>query len=107
MSPKEAHSLILAGKAILVDVREEDELQETGIAEGAQWMPLSHMCDDTPEWQAFKAALPRDKQIFLYCKAGSRSGRMAEFLACEGINAVNIGGFAAWKSAGLPVKAYK
>lgn len=107
MSPNEAHSLIQAGKALLVDVREEDELRETGIAEGAQWMPLSAMCDDTPEWQAFKAALPRDKQIFLYCKSGGRSGRMAEFLACEGIKAENLGGFLAWKNAGLPVKVYK
>jgi len=107
MTPKEAHTLVAAGKAILVDVREEEELRETGMAEGAQWMPTSAMSEDTPEWQAFKEALPKDRQVLVYCRSGNRSGRVAEFLCCDGYQAVNVGGFADWKSAGLPVKAFK
>jgi rhodanese-related sulfurtransferase len=100
----EAHKLVQAGKAILIDVREEHEVRESGVAEGAQWMPMSKMDEDEPEWAAFKAALPKDKTIFLYCAVGGRSGRVAEFLAQDGYTTENIGGFKDWKAAGLPVK---
>ncbi len=107
MTPLEAHALIKEGKAILIDVREEPELKESGLAEGAQWMPLSEMMDDTEHWRAFKSSLPMDRQIILYCKVGGRSARMAEFLCCDGYQAVNLGGFCEWKCAGLPVKPFK
>lgn len=107
MTPEEARKLVQEGKAILVDCREKEELEETGIAEGAVWMPLSAMAEDLPEWQKFKAGLPRDKQVILYCKAGARSGRMTAFLCCDGIQAENLGGFSDWKCAGLPVKPFK
>lgn len=106
MTPAEAHKLCQDGKAILVDVREEEELRATGLAEGALWMPSSKMDEDEPEWVSFKAALPKDKTIFLYCLMGGRSGRVAEFLKMDGYDAVNIGGFSDWKSAQLPVKKF-
>jgi rhodanese-related sulfurtransferase len=98
--------MVSSGKALLVDVREEHELRESGLAEGAQWMPMSKMDEDEPDWAAFKAALPKDKPIFLYCAAGARSGRVAEFLAQDGYQTVNIGGFKDWVRAGLPVKKF-
>ncbi len=107
MTPQEAQTLVQNGKAILVDVREADELAESGIAEGAVWMALSEMCDDTDQWRAFKASLPKDKQVILYCKSGGRSGRMAEFLSGDGFQAVNLGGLCHWKGAGLPVKPFR
>jgi rhodanese-related sulfurtransferase len=107
MTPQEAQKLVLEGKAVLVDVREQDELEQTGTAEGALWMPLSELVEDTDQWRAFKQSLPRDKQVILFCKSGGRSGRMTEFLCCEGLQAVNLGGFSDWKNAGLPVKACK
>lgn len=107
MTPEKARKLMQEGKAILVDCRERDELEATGTAEGAVWMPLSAMVEDLPEWQKFKAELPRDKQVILYCKMGGRSGRMAEFLCCDGFQAENLGGFSCWKGAGLPVKPFK
>jgi len=106
MTAKEARELVVQGKALLIDVREEPELRESGTAEGALWMPLSEMMEDTDQWRAFKQGLPRDKPIILYCKAGGRSGRMCEFLCCDGFQAVNLGGFCDWKGAGLPVKPF-
>jgi rhodanese-related sulfurtransferase len=106
MTPEEASQLVAEGKAILVDCREEQELRETGTAEGAVWMPLSAMLDDAPEWQKFRAELPRDKQVIMYCKVGGRSGRMSEFLCCDGFQAVNLGSFGSWRDAGLPVKPF-
>ena len=106
MTPEEAHELVSQNKALLIDVREEPELKETGTAEGAVWMPLSQLVDDTDEWRVFKAGLPRDKTLIVFCKAGGRAGRFCEFLACEGLKTVNLGGFAEWKSAGLPVRPF-
>ena len=79
---------------------------ESGTAEGAVWMPLSEMVEDSDAWRAFKAALPREKQLILFCKTGGRAGRMGEFLACEGFQTANLGGFSAWKNAGLPVRVF-
>jgi rhodanese-related sulfurtransferase len=104
MDAREAHELVKQGKALLIDVREEQELRDTGTAEGALWMPLSAMLDDTDQWRAFKETLPRDKPLILFCKLGGRSGRMAELLCGDGYQAVNLGGFGAWTGAGLPVR---
>jgi len=104
MTPNEAKELVDAGKAVLVDVREEEELKESGTAEGALWMPMSKMAEEDPEWETFKAGLPKDKKVILFCRSGNRSGRMAGFLSCEGFDTENLGGFSAWVSAGLPVR---
>lgn len=107
MTLQEANKLVQEGQAILVDCREQDELEQTGTAEGAVWVPLSAMVEDLPEWRSFKAGLPKDKPVFVFCKSGGRSGRMMEFLCCDGFKAENLGGFSSWKAAGLPVKPFK
>lgn len=104
MEPKESQELLKSGKAIILDVREEEELLISGLAEGAIWMPTSKIAEDHPEWQALKASLPKDKKIIIYCRSGARSGRLAEFLCCEGFDTANMGGFCDWVSACLPVK---
>jgi rhodanese-related sulfurtransferase len=106
MDPKQAWASVQEGKAVLVDVREEEELRESGLAEGALWMPTSKMHEDDEEWARFKRDLPRDKEVILYCRSGQRSGRVAEFLAQDGFRTSNAGGFKDWKAAGLPVKNF-
>lgn len=107
MTPQEAQTLVKQGKALLLDVREEHELKSTGTAEGAMWIALSELVEDTDLWRDFKRVLPKDKTLILYCKLGGRSGRMAEFLACEGFQTVNLGGFGDWVDAGLPVVPFR
>lgn len=106
MDPKDAFELVKSGKAILVDVREEHELKESGIAEGAICMPTSKIGECHCDWTNFKKSLSKDKPVLLYCRSGARSGRVAEMLACEGYKTENVGGFAAWKEAGLPTKKF-
>ncbi|RYZ96073.1 MAG: rhodanese-like domain-containing protein, partial [Proteobacteria bacterium] len=101
--PQEAHALVAENKAVLIDVREEHELVESGMAEGALWMPTSLMDDDEPTWKNFKASLPKDKKVILYCRSGQRSGRVSEFLKDEGFDSFNAGGFKEWQARGLPL----
>lgn len=106
MDPKSAFELLKSGKAILVDVREHEELAESGIAEGALWMPTSKMDEENPEWISFQKSLPKDKAVIFYCRSGNRSGRVAYFFQENGYDAHNMGGFCDWLTAGLPQKTF-
>lgn len=106
ISPNETEGLLRNDFAVLVDVRELDEVKE-GMAAPAQWMPLSKIQANDPEWQQFLEKLPKDKQIVVYCRSGRRSGIVAEMLAAKGLKVYNMGGFQSWKDAGLPVKKYE
>jgi rhodanese-related sulfurtransferase len=101
--PKEAHDAVRSGRAVLVDVREADELADGGCAEGAHWLPTSEIEADSPAARDFVAKLPKEKVIIVYCGAGVRSGRFIERLEREGFQAANLGGFDDWAAAGLPV----
>ena len=106
IQPKEAHELANRGQAVIVDVREEHELRETGQVAGSWWLPTSKMHADEPEWKGFLARLPKEKKIAVYCRSGQRSGRVSEYLKLEGFDAVNLGGFKDWQAAGLPTQAF-
>lgn len=99
----ETKGLLVNGFAVLVDVREDDEVKD-GMAADAQWMPLSKIEANSPEWAAFQKKLPKDKKIVLYCAAGGRAGKVAKMLTEKGYQTANMGGFSSWEAAGLPVK---
>ena len=45
--------------------------------------------------------LQKDRPVYLYCRSGTRSGKAAQTLRQMGFaHAVNVGGFAALRSAG-------
>ena len=104
---KAIHAEIKNNSAVLVDIREEDELKESGIAQGALWMPTSKMAENHDDWVAFKEKLPKDKTIYMYCRGGGRVTRVAGMLCCQGYKVENIGGLKDWVEAGLPVEPYK
>jgi rhodanese-related sulfurtransferase len=103
VQPLEAFGMVKNDFAVIVDVREKEELAE-GKVKGALWIPSREAEADSAEWKAFVAKLPKDKQIVLYCRSGRRSGIVAEKLAQQGFGAMNMGGFSAWEKAGLPVE---
>ena len=105
IEPREAFGMLRNDFAVLVDVREADEIAN-GMAEGAQWMPYnSKMLPNSPEFETWLKTLPKDKEIILYCRSGRRSGiAAAEILANKGFKTANMGGFEEWEKAGLPVK---
>lgn len=100
-SPEQVRQWLIAGKAVLVDVREPDEHAREHIA-GAQLMPLSGFVP------ARAATLARpDQYLVLHCRSGSRSAdacRLASPLAAGGPPVyLMTGGIEAWKRANLPV----
>ncbi len=97
--PQTVHQWLADGEAVLVDVREAEELAQTRL-EGAVHVPMS----------AFDPALiPTDtgKKVVFICALGQRSEQMGRYVVAEGIlaEAFNMaGGLEAWAEAGLPLE---
>jgi phage shock protein E len=94
---KKALTQFQSGKAVLLDVRENQEVA-TGRVRGALVFPKSRM--DTPEWRKLTASLNKDKAIFVYCRSGQRSVSVVEELKKLGFKAENAGGLNDLKSEG-------
>lgn len=97
MNPQEIQEAITeveSGKAILLDVRREDEW-EAGHAESAIHFDSARVeSGELPD-------LPKDKTIYVHCKSGGRAGRVAMILQNHGFQDVkNLGGLNDWISAG-------
>lgn len=81
------------GEGVFVDVREEFEVA-SGYAEGALWLPLSKLGNDPAGvLEKFVAAFGKDKEYFLYCRSGNRSGQAEHLFHAHGLKAHNAGGF--------------
>jgi rhodanese-related sulfurtransferase len=81
---------------VLLDVREDDEWQR-GHAAGAQHIPMG----DVP---ARMDEIDADAKLYVVCHAGGRSLRVAEYLARNGYQPINVsGGMLAWAGAGRSV----
>jgi adenylyltransferase/sulfurtransferase len=93
--------MIDAGKDIaLIDVREPNEFEIVAIP-GAVLIPKGEFLNGSA-----LAKLPQDKQIVLYCKAGSRSAEALAVTKAAGFNdAVHVGGgVISWVNAIEPEK---
>jgi rhodanese-related sulfurtransferase len=83
----------LAEGARLIDVREPHEYEDAHVP-GAVLVPLATVPD---ELDAFRGEGP----VYVICKSGGRSMRACEYVADQGIEAVNVeGGTTAWILAG-------
>lgn len=88
----------LANGARLIDVREADEY-ELGHVAAAVHIALGTVPDNIP-------AFDGDAPTFVICKSGGRSMRACQFLAEQGIDAINVaGGTVEWIVSGRPVVA--
>jgi rhodanese-related sulfurtransferase len=89
---------LLKGCALLVDVREPDEVAQVAFA-GCDVMniPLSQFED---RWQE----IPRDRDVILACAVGARSLKATYFLMYQGYDRVaNMNpGIARWVAKGFP-----
>jgi len=82
--------------AYLLDVREDDEWT-AGHAPSAVHIPLGQL-------GARSGEVPRDREVYVICRSGSRSAYAAQALGAAGWNAVNVSdGMQGWASVGLPM----
>ncbi|MBV8527523.1 MAG: rhodanese-like domain-containing protein [Candidatus Dormibacteraeota bacterium] len=96
-TPQETYAALQTNGVALFDVREPWENEQERIP-GAVLIPLGELADRVGE-------IPADRDVYVHCRGGGRSGRAVAFLRENGRpRARNVtGGIEAWKEAGLPV----
>ena len=95
----EEAQILIAGGAILVDVREDDELVEIAYqVDNMLQIPLSELEERMNE-------LPTDKKLLMACRSGNRSAKAIKILAANGYeDLVNLeGGIKSWQAKGYAV----
>jgi rhodanese-related sulfurtransferase len=102
LSPAEARRMIDAG-ALVVDVREARELQQSGKLKGAKHVPVGMIAVRAdPASPDYDPNFVKRVPVLLYCASGIRSGVAAQRLQELGYEkAFNIGGLQELASAGL------
>lgn len=102
--PHQSYKSYLEGQAIFIDVREEDEVKD-GMIKGALWFPLSKFMTNKNDDINNIKKLASNKQIFIYCRSGNRSGRMQKYLEEAGIKSINMGGYQDLIAKNLPTQS--
>ena len=93
-----AKAALDADKAVLIDVREPDEVAQASIP-GALHIPMGELLERIAE-------VPRDRRVVFICHSGARSDSVCRYLEeNEGFgDLANLeGGIVAWHQAGLPL----
>lgn len=87
----------LGSGAQIVDVREPEEWAAGHVATAVH-VPLATVPDHLDRFSG--------APTYVICRSGNRSARACEFVAAQGIDAVNVaGGMLAWAEAGLPIES--
>jgi rhodanese-related sulfurtransferase len=95
-SIREVPAAQVPDSAYLVDVREDDEWA-AGHAPGAQHVPLGTLAARSSE-------IPQDRELYVICRSGTRSGYAVRSLIAGGWQALNVAdGMIGWESAGRPM----
>lgn len=100
LSPAEAVRVINQDDALVLDVREDNEVASGRIA-GARHIALGSLQKRMGDIDKYK-----DKPVVVYCRSGNRSAVAASQLTAAGFqDVVNLqGGVQAWQTAGMPLK---
>jgi rhodanese-related sulfurtransferase len=105
LSPDEALEATHQG-AVLIDIRSDSQRAADGVIADAEFVPrnvLEWRLDPTCEHRDPGLARPSHR-IVLICNEGYQSSLAASNLRRLGLDATDmIGGFQAWREAGLPV----
>jgi rhodanese-related sulfurtransferase len=103
LSAAEAVEKVRSGNVLVVDVRDPNEVQQTGKIKGAVNVSrgmLEFRAD--PESPSHNSAFSKDKTILLHCASGGRSALAGKTLQEMGYTKVfNIGGFKELAEAGV------
>ncbi|MBZ6226906.1 rhodanese-like domain-containing protein [Streptomyces olivaceus] len=109
LPPREAYDAAEAGTALLVDIRYAALRERDGVLPGALVVERNEL-----EWRLdpqgshrLPEATDHDVRVVVVCNEGYASSLAAESLHRLGLRRATdlIGGFQAWRAAGLPVTA--
>ncbi len=94
--------------SLLIDVRELNELTESGTITHAIHVPLSDITNNGPSWQALTVKLKNLQpntltNIGVFCRSGVRAGKAIERIKELGVTPDNLGGFKDLTNAGFSV----
>ncbi|MEV5099333.1 rhodanese-like domain-containing protein [Streptomyces rochei] len=108
IGPRDAHDAAEAGTAVLVDIRYAALRERDGVIPGALVVERNEL-----EWRLdpqgshrLPEATGHDLRVVVVCDEGYASSLAAESLHRLGLHRATdlIGGFQAWRAAGLPVE---
>ena len=106
ISIDEAADLLGRDDVLFVDVRDAEEVAQSGKVAGAVNVSrgmLEFRADDSTPYH--NPAFSRDKTIILYCASGGRSALSGKALKDLGYpNVRNLGGFKDWAESGKPTE---
>lgn len=107
ISPEEAAPLLNDEDSLLIDLRDPRELDREGRIPGAKHVTrgmLEFWID--PESPYHKPFFASGKTFVFFCASGWRSALAAKTAQDMGLSPVKhiVGGFTAWKNAGLPTE---
>jgi rhodanese-related sulfurtransferase len=106
ISPAEAREMIAKGEALVLDVRDAPELQQSGKVAGALHVSrgmLEFRAD--PDSPYHDKRFSKDKPVIVYCASGGRSALSGKALKDLGYARVyNLGAFKDWAEAGGAVE---
>lgn len=71
--------------AFIIDVREDEEVFETGTIKGAVHIPMMTVPNNLNK-------IPKDREIYILCRSGRRSYEVASYLNELDYNAINLKG---------------
>lgn len=109
ISPRAAYQELVRGDALLVDIRPAAQRETEGEVEPS--LPVVVIERNVLEWRfdpRSEARLPEasyDARVVVLCQEGYTSSLAAESLQRLGIGRATdvVGGYAAWREAGMPV----
>ena len=104
LSYDETLEMLSAAESVIIDVREESEVQASGLIKGAINIPKS-LFDNNFSSNLIESHIddPDKTKILMYCAVGVRSAFVGLTLVNQGYkNVLNIGGYSEWVSNGGP-----
>jgi rhodanese-related sulfurtransferase len=98
VKPDDIDALLAKGEVVVLDVREDAELVETGTVKGAIHIPLGQL-------EARLGELPKDKVILTACRSGGRASRALTLLEAKGFKTAGFCGLGEYKCQRVYPKA--
>lgn len=80
-----------SNNSVLIDVRTPSEFK-SGTINGAKNMNVTAL-----DFDLQVSKLPKDKEYFVFCRSGARSGHACRIMSAKGLKVTNLsGGISAW-----------